>query len=164
MREGRCPPKDGKFANAILFVHGPRARRNPGPHDYCARGGPEHRTGPFNLSTAKDLALKIDGGEDLFTVDVSGETKFSQAHQLAHLGRKIRDKTAVTAREIVSWLNGNLRSRLAPSLPRQRQGCHPQQEPRQGVFGQLTLSDVNTVVFGSNTNVEMVGGFAELSE
>ena len=155
-----CPPKDGKFANAILFVHGPRARRNPALTTTARVAVLSTGTGPFNLSTAKDLVLKIDGGEDLFTVDVSGGDKVLSGTITVPISvGTFADKTAVTAQEIVSWLNKNpaFCARAIAYLDKGKVAIRSRNLGK--VFSvQLTSSDVNTAVFGSNTNVEMVGG------
>jgi OmcA/MtrC family decaheme c-type cytochrome len=156
-----CPPKDGKFAVAYLFVHGPRARRNPVLTTTARVVVRSTGTGPFNLGTAKDLALKIDGGEDLFTVDVSGGDKvLSGTLTVPVSAGKFADKTAATAQEIVTWLNGTsaFKARAIAYLDKGKVAIRSRNLGK--IFSiQLTSSDVNTAVFGNNTSVEMVGGF-----
>jgi OmcA/MtrC family decaheme c-type cytochrome len=158
---GGCPPKDGKFAVAYLFVHGPRARRNPVLTTTARVAVLSTGSGPFNLGAAKDLALKVDGGEDLFAVDVSGGDKIlSGTINMPVSAGKFVDKTAATAQEIVTWLNGNpeFKARAIAYLQGGKVAIRSRNLGK--VFSlQLTSSDVNTAVFGNNTSVEMVGGF-----
>ena len=155
-----CPPKDGKFAVAYLLVHGPRAKRNPVLTTTARVVVQSTGAGPFNLSTAKDLGLKVDGGQDLFTRDVSGGDKvLSGTINVPVTAGKFADKAAATAQEIVTWLNGDpvLKARAIAYLDKGNVAIRSRNLGK--VFSvQLTSSDVNTAVFGSNTNAEMVGG------
>ena len=156
-----CPPKDGKFAVAYLFVHGPRARRNPVLTTTARVAVMSKGTGPFNIGTAKDLTLKVDGGEDLFTVDVSGgDMVLPGTITVPVSAETFVDKTAATAQEIVAWLNKNAPFK-AHAIAYLEGGKVAIRSRNLGkVFSlQLMSSDVNTVVFGNNTSVEMVGGF-----
>jgi len=156
-----CPPKDGKFAVAYLFVHGPRAKPNPVLTTTARVAVLSTGTGPFNLSAAKELALKVDGGEDLFTVDVTGGDKvLTGTINVPVAAGKFVDKAAATAQEIVTWLNGNpaFKARAIASLDKGKVAIRSRNLGK--IFSvQFTTSDVNTVVFGNNTSVEMVGGF-----
>jgi len=156
-----CPPKDGKFAVAYLLVHGPRAKRNPVLTTTARVVVQSTGAGPFNLSTAKDLGLKVDGGQDLFTRDVSGGDKvLSGTINVPVTAGKFADKAAATAQEIVTWLNGDpaFKARAIAYLDKGKVAIRSRNLGK--VFSvQLTTSDVNTVVFGNNTGVEMVGGF-----
>ncbi len=80
-----CPPRDGKLTSANLFVHGPRAVRNP-VLTTKARAfikSPGTVVFPLNLSNrvttagltteTSSLILKMDGNEDLLTVDATGQ-------------------------------------------------------------------------------------------
>lgn len=156
-----CPPKDGKFAVAYLFVHGPRARRNPVLTTTARVAVMNKGMGPFNISTAKDLTLKVDGGEDLFTVDVSGgDMVLPGTITVPVSAGTFADKTAATAQEIVTWLNKNapFKARAIAYLEGGKVAIRSRNLGK--VFSlQLMSSDVNTAVFGNNTSVEMVGGF-----
>jgi len=158
-----CPPKDGKFAVAYLFVHGPRARRNPVLTTTARVAIMSKGTVPFNISTAKDLTLKVDGGEDLFTVDVSGgDMVLPGTITVPVSAGTFVDKTAATAQEIVTWLNKNapFKARAIAYLEGGKVAIRSRNLGK--VFSlQLISSDVNTAVFGNNTSVEMVGGFLD---
>lgn len=163
--EGRlktgAPPRDGKFANAILFVHGPRARRNPVLTTTARVKVLSTSTGPFNISTAKDFALRVDGGEDIFTVDVSGGDKvLSGTIRVPVTGGTFVDKATATAQEIVTWLNRNtaFQARAIAYLDGGRVTIRSR---NLGKFFALQLisSDVNTAIFGNDTSVRVVGGF-----
>ena len=156
-----CPPKDGKFAVAYLFVHGPRARRNPVLTTTARVAVMSKGTGPFNIGTAKDLTLKVDGGEDLFTVDVSGgDVVLPGTITVPVSAGTFVDKTAATAQEIVAWLNKNAPFKARAIAYLEGGNVAIRSRNLGKVFSlQLMSSDVNTVVFGDNTNVEMVGGF-----
>ena len=103
----------------------------------------------------------MDGGEDLFTVDVSGgDMVLPGTINVPVSAGTFVDKTAATAQEIVTWLNKNaeFKARAIAYLEGGKVAIRSRNLGK--VFSlQLMSSDVNTVVFGNNTSVEMVGGF-----
>ncbi|MBS1151598.1 MAG: hypothetical protein H6Q89_3296, partial [Myxococcaceae bacterium] len=88
---GPCPARDGKFTVSNLFVHGPRALRNP-VLTTKARAfikSPSTLAFPVNLSNkvttsgltteTSSLGLKFDGNEDLWSVDAAGKDTITAA-------------------------------------------------------------------------------------
>lgn len=109
-----CPPRDGKFTTAALFVHGPRAHRVPVLTTAARAQILAPTAGPFDLSASSaGLVVKVDGGAalqdgeerggddilGLFTVAVPNSGTFA-------------DKAAATTDEVVAWLNGNAAFKL----------------------------------------------------
>ena len=155
-----CPPRDGKFANAILFIHGPRASRNPVLTTTARVAVLSTSAGPFNLSTARTLALKVDGGEDLFTVDATGGDKvLSGTISIPVSAGTFVDRNAATAQEIVTWLTRNP-AFSARAIAYLDGGKVAIRSRNLGKFFalQLSPSDVNTAVFGNDTRLRVVGG------
>ena len=86
---------EATFKRANLYVSGPRVQTRP-VLTTAAHGMEAEATsaaGPFNLSAATDLQLRIDLGGPLMTIPVSAGT--------------FATPTAATAAEVVAWLNAN---------------------------------------------------------
>lgn len=155
-----CPPRDSKFANAILFVHGPRARRNPVLTTTARVRVLSARPGPFDLSNARSLVLRVDGGEDLPALDVSGgDITLPGTLTVPVVPAAFARRNAATAEEIVAWLNGHaaFKARAIAYLEGSRVAIRSR---NLGKFFALQLmpSDVTATVFGNETSVRVVGG------
>jgi OmcA/MtrC family decaheme c-type cytochrome len=76
------------FSSSYLFVNGPRARRIP-QLTSAARADVESSAGPWDLSAATDLQIKV--GDTSLTIATDSTVK----------------KAGATAAEVATWLNGN---------------------------------------------------------
>jgi len=76
------------FSSSYLFVNGPRARRIP-QLTSAARADVESAAGPWDLSTATDLQIKV--GDTSLTIATDTTVK----------------KAGATADDVATWLNGN---------------------------------------------------------
>jgi hypothetical protein len=154
--ESECPPSDGKFSHVYLFVHGPRAERNPVLTTAARAKVVSADAGPFDLS-AEDaaLTLQVDGGKTV-------QTRYSTTSGVISVN--VADGTwdnvaAATPAEIVDWLNANaaFAARAIAYL-----------EGDQVAIRSRNLSDfysvklepgpVTTAVFADDTSVHAIGG------
>ena len=151
-----CPPSDGKFAHAYLFVHGPRDARNPVLTTAARAEIVASGSGPFDLS-AEDgtFPLKVDGGMDvksrLSTARGSISVEVSDGEWA--------DVAAVTADEIVAWLNGN--SAFAARAIAYFENGHVAIRSRnlaQLYSISLDPGPVTDAVFAGDTSVHTIGG------
>jgi len=139
---------DNVFNRIQLFVHGPRARRGPVLAPAADADIVSATAGPFNLSSAANLALRVDNEVNI-TVTVSGAAKSATA----------------TPQQIVDWLNGN--AGFAARAIAYLEGGNAAIRSRNigNLFAlQLLASDVNTAVFGGDTSVHVPGGFYPSNE
>ena len=158
-----CPERNGKFSVAYLFVHGPRAKRNPvlttAARVEIVSGG----TGPFDLSAAgASLALVLDGGKDLFSYDAhGGDTRIPGTLDVkVSAGTFANTSAAAEAAEVVDWLNGNS-AFAARAIAYLENGAVAIRSRNLGEFFSLQLKDgvVTDEVFGGDTSVKVVGGY-----
>lgn len=137
-----CPAADGKFDHIYLMVHGPRAERAPVLSTAARADIVSVGAGPFNLSAAANLKLKVDNQASI-TVPVSGAAKSLTA----------------TPTQVADWLNANA-GFAARAIAYLEGGKVAIRSRNIGKFFalQLEASDVNTAVFGGNTNINVPGG------
>jgi hypothetical protein len=151
-----CPPSDGKFAHAYLFVHGPRARRVPVLTTAARAKVVATSVGPFDLS-AKDaaLSLEIDGGKDVMSRFSTKPGSFS----VAVVDGEWNDVTAATPDEIIEWLSGDAAfdARAIAYLEGDRLAIRSR---NLGDFFSIALGSgpVTDEVFGGNMSVHEIGG------
>jgi predicted CXXCH cytochrome family protein len=140
-----CPPADGKFDHIYLMVHGPRAERAPVLSTAARADIVSGSAGPFDLSTAASLELRVDNEVDI-SVDMD-------------LGAFV-DPFNATPMEIVDWLNADA-SFFDAAIAYMEEGNVAIRSRNIGKFFalQLETSDVNTVVFGGDTSIYVPGGF-----
>ena len=105
---GPCPPRDGKFAGTAMFVHGPRANRNPvltlaARTKLIALNQPTYNLG----AVGNPMTVVVDNGEDLKREFDTASTILKGTIVLAVPATGVVDRTAATPPEIVAWLNGN---------------------------------------------------------
>ena len=168
---GPCPPADGKFRNANLFVQGPRAKRNPVLSTLARVEILSETTGPWDISAADaTLDLVVDGGKDLFVMDAgSGSEVLPATISVAVADGTFADTSAATAAEIVDWLNADTASVYegewddafsARAIAYLEGGKVAIRSRNLGDFYSLQLqaSEVTTAVFAGNTDVQVVGG------
>jgi len=152
--------RDGEFSHIYLMVHGPRAERNPALST-AARADVVGGAGPFDLSAAVDLRLKVDNGKDLYSSDNGGTIKVGSITVDVADGIFANTATA-TATEIVTWLNANAEfAARAIAYIDEASGNVAIRSKNLGKFFavQLETSDVTTEVFGSDTTIKVVGGY-----
>ncbi len=158
-----CPKGDGLFDHAYVFVHGPRAKRNP-VLTTAARVEIVGLGGPYDLSAASSLNLVVDGGKDLFMKNPAGVAaeRISTTIGVDVADGTFGDIAAATEQEIVDWLNRDsaFAARALAYLD-EITGFAAVRSRNLGDFYSLMLetSDVNTVVFGDDTAVKVVGGY-----
>ncbi|MBI5513338.1 MAG: OmcA/MtrC family decaheme c-type cytochrome [Deltaproteobacteria bacterium] len=159
---GVCPPRDGLFRAALLFVHGPRARRMP-VLTTAARSqvvGPT--TGPYDLSAAgATLVLRFDSGQDLRGRDVSGGDVLRPGTVTVPVsGGTFARVAAATTDEVVTWLNGNAAFRARGVAWNEAGRVGVRSRNLGDVFGvQLTAGPVTTAVFGGDVAAHLPTGF-----
>ncbi len=158
-----CPPRDGLFNPAYLFVHGPRARRNPVLTTTARVEVVSDGTGPWDISAVDaTLELTVDGGMDLLEKNVAGRSAetISASISVAVVDEKFTDTTAATAAEIVDWLNGDA-AFSARAIAYLEGGAAAIRSRNLGDFYavQLGESAVTTAVFADDTEVKLVGGY-----
>lgn len=160
---GPLPAADGKFTNAYLFVHGPRAKRNP-VLTTAARVEVIGVGGPYDLSAAESLDLVVDGGKDLFMKNPAGRAAelISATISVDVADGNFADPNAATDQEVVDWLNADAAfAARAIAYLDEVTGFAAVRSRNLGDFYSLQLqeSDVATIVFGGDTSVHVVGGF-----
>lgn len=158
-----CPPRDGMFRNAYLFVHGPRARNNP-VLGTVARAEVVGAGGPYDLTGAQNLALVVDGGKDIFKKNALGRDaeRIAAKINVAVAANAFAAIDAATDEEIVDWLNANADfADRAIAYIDEASGNAAVRSRNLGDFFsmQLLASGVADVVFGGDTARKVVGGF-----
>ena len=105
---GPCPARDGKFTGSALFVHGPRALRNP-VLTMAARTKLSAIAGPtYNLGAVGNaMTVVVDNGEDLKRTLDTTATILKGTIVLTVPATGFVDRAAATPAEIIAWLNGN---------------------------------------------------------
>ncbi len=157
-----CPPMDGLFGPAYLFVHGPRAKRNPVLSTAARVEVLSDGTGPWDISAAEKLDLTVDGGMDLLAKNVAGRAAetTSASISVAVADGTFADAAAATAAEIVAWLNADA-TFSARAIAYLEGGAVAIRSRNLGNFFALQLGDsaVTTAVFAGDTAVKLVGGY-----
>ncbi len=161
--EDSCPPGDGLFDHAYLFVHGPRAKRNPVLTTTARVEVVSGGSGPFDISAeGATLELTVDGGMDLLEKDPGGRSAetISGTISVAVADGTLADTAAATAAEIVAWLNGDS-AFAARAIAYLENGAVAIRSRNLGNFYALQLGDsaVTTAVFADDTEVKVVGGY-----
>ena len=154
--EAGCPPSDGKFAHAYLFVHGPRANRNPVLTTAARASVVSSGSGPFDLSAdTATLTIEVDGGMDV-------QSRLSAAR--GSLSVEVSDgawvdATAATAGEIVAWLNGDA-AFAARAIAYLENGSVAIRSKNLGELYSVSLDPgpVTDTVFAGDTSVHTIGG------
>ncbi len=162
-QEDACPPGDGLFDHAYLFVHGPRAKRNPVLTTIARVEVVSDGAGPWDISAeGAALDLTVDGGKDLLTKDSAGRAaeRIPAAISVAVADGTFADTAAATAAEIVDWLNADT-ALSARAIADMEDGIVAIRSRNLGDFYALQLGDsaVTTAVFADDTAVKVVGGY-----
>jgi len=157
-----CPPRDGTFRSADLFVHGPRALRIPVLTTKARVKIVSGTLGPFDLSaaTASSLGLLLDGGEDLL-VKVNGVDKTLAGTITVPVSSGIFANTAaVTTNEMVAWLNANaaFNARAIAYIEPDNKLAIRSRNLGQFASLQLQAGAVTTAVFSGDTAQKIIGG------
>ena len=154
-----CPPADGLFDHAYLFVHGPRGERNPVLTTTARAEIVSNIAGNFDLSTAASLDLIVDSGQDLM-LTANGGQRLSGDISVSVDAAAFADAAAATPAEIVTWLNADS-DFAARAIAYLENGFVAIRSRNLGKFFalQLQASDVNTAVFGGDTSVNVIGGY-----
>lgn len=160
---GPCPPRDGLFTQPILFIHGPRARRNPVLGMAARAEVIAPASGPFDLSaTGASLSLLVDNGEDIRVVQPNGvdvQTRSAITVAVPASGA-FADKAAATEAEIIAWLNKDsaFKGRAIAYLDEQTGRLAIRSRNLGQFFAvQLQPSVVTTAVFGGDVTVKVSG-------
>lgn len=160
--EDACPPRDGLFTNASLFVHGPRAKQMP-VLSYNARANVQAGgLGPFDLSAAgSSLILKIDNGRDVWTKDVTGGDISYKSNIVVAVPAtgSFADKTQASATEIAAWLNADaaFKARAIAYIDEVSKRLAIRSRNLGPLFAvQLLASDVATKVFAGDLLIHTV--------
>ncbi|HEY5622160.1 MAG TPA: OmcA/MtrC family decaheme c-type cytochrome, partial [Gammaproteobacteria bacterium] len=99
-----CPESDGKFAHAYLFVHGPRAKRDPVLTTAARARVVAASEGPFDLGAdGATLSLTIDGGMEVRSRFSTTEGRVEVPVTNGDWG----DVHAATTGEIIAWLSAD---------------------------------------------------------
>jgi len=156
-----CPARDGLFRNALLFVHGPRAKRVPVLTTAARAAILSPTTGPWDLSAAgASLILKVDSGQDVVGFNSTGGDYLAVGTITVPVTvASFASPAAATTAEIVAWLNANVSfSRRAIAYDQGgRVGIRSRSLGR--VFSiQLQASAVATAVFGGDLTAKLPTG------
>jgi hypothetical protein len=156
-----CPAWDGLFYHAYLFVSGPRALRNPVLTTAARVEVTSTSAGPFDISAAgATLDIMVDNGQDIRT-SKDGGTILAGDVSVDVADGTFADTSAATGAEIVAWLNADdaFAARLIAYID--DSGMTAVRSRNLGRFFSLELAagDVNTAVFGGNTDTQVVGGY-----
>lgn len=154
------PDSDGRFANAALFVSGPRASAKPVLTTAARAQLLSTGVGPFDLSAAgAELVVKVDQGAPLVLPDAWATRVPGLITVPVSSGAWPAGTAAATADQIVTWLNSNsiFRQRAVAWLENGRVALRSRNLGR--VYGlQLQTSAVTTAVFGGDTSLKMPSG------
>jgi predicted CXXCH cytochrome family protein len=155
-----CPAADGMFHHAYVFVHGPRALRNPVLTTAARVELTSTTAGPFDLSGGGTLEFTVDGGQDILTSD-DGGTILPGVITINVDDGTWANQAAATGAEIVANLNGDddFSSRMIAYID--SAGMTAVRSRNLGQLFSLQLADgpANTAVFGGNTSTQVVGGY-----
>jgi len=161
-----CPPRDGLFPNASLFVHGPRARRVPVLTTAARAQVFSSSVGPFDLSAAgATLVLKVDAGQDVVMRDVTGGDFLAAGTVTVSVaGGTFASTAAATTAEVVAWLNANtaFRRRAIAFDQAGRVGVRSRNLGRVASL-QLQSSAVTTAVFAGDVTAHLPSGFTAVN-
>jgi OmcA/MtrC family decaheme c-type cytochrome len=157
-----CPPRDGLFINASLYVHGPRAQQMPVLTTNARAAVISASAGPWNLSaTGTTLVVSLDAGISLWSQDASGGdvTLPGVITVAVPTTGTFADKSAATAGEMVKWLNGD--AKFAARAVAYLDAATGKLAIRSRNLGklysvQLQPSAVTTAVFGGDVTVHTV--------
>jgi hypothetical protein len=159
---GVCPPRDGLFRAALLFVHGPRSHRMPVLTTAARTQLFSPTTGPFDLSaTGASLAVRFDNGQDLRVRDSSGGDALRPGNVTVLVSAGTFARTAAaTTDEVVAWLNGNaaFRARGIAWNDAGRVGLRSR-NLGENFAVQLLAGPVTTAVFGGDVLPHLPTGF-----
>jgi predicted CXXCH cytochrome family protein len=156
-----CPAKDGLFANASLFVHGPRGDRNPVLTTRARAKITSSGAGPFNISAAgATLDIKFDGGKSIYTTK-NGGTILPGVVSVPVSSGSFSSTAAATPAEIVTWLNANanFKTRGIAYLEPGGQVSIRSRNLGELYSVQLSAGAVTTAVFAGDVAVKLIGGF-----
>ncbi len=157
-----CTPRDGKFTGAALFVHGPRARRNPvlGLAARTRLFGLDQPT--YNLgAVGNTMTVVADNGEDLKREFDTAATLLRATVVLAVPATGFVDRTAATPAEIVAWLNSSapFKARAIAYLDETRGRLAIRSRNLGKFFSiQVLAGPLNTAIFNDAT-VKNLGGY-----
>ena len=159
---GPCAARDGKFTGTAMFVHGPRARRNP-VLTMAARAKLLALNQPtYNLGAVGNaMMVVVDNGEDLKREFDTTATILKATIALTVPATGFVDRTAATPAEIIAWLNGTpaFRARAIAYLD-EVTGRLALRSRNLGKFFsiQVLASTLNTALFNDVT-VKNLSGF-----
>jgi OmcA/MtrC family decaheme c-type cytochrome len=157
-----CPPADGKFTGASLFVSGPRSERKPVLTTAARAAIASPTAGPFDVSAASgSLILKVDQGVNVIGKDVSlGDVVLNGAITVPVTAGSFASPSAATATELAAWLNASpafkaraIAYEQAGKLAIRSRGLG--NEPAI----QLQASSVATSVFGGDLTLHISSAF-----
>lgn len=169
-----CQTDDGLFTQIYLFVHGPRAERNPVLTTAARADVVSSIAGPFNLSAfeyvgsppptgfPKSLDLLVDSGQDVITAANGGASipgNISVDLTTAAFAT-FSNTSAVTPAEVVAWLNADA-DFAARAIAYLENGFVAIRSRNLGKFFavQLEAGVVNTALFNDDTGIYVVGGY-----
>ena len=105
---GPCAARDGKFTGTALFVHGPRARRNPVLTMAARAKLIALNAATYNLgAVGNSMTVVVDNGEDLKREFDTASTTLKGTIVMSVPSTGFVDRTVATPAEIITWLNGN---------------------------------------------------------
>ncbi len=157
-----CPPRDGLYTNASLFVHGPRAKQMPVLTTNARANVLASSAGPWNLSaTGATLVLSLDAGLPIWGKDVAGgDVSMPGLVTVAVPTTGIfADKAAATPAEVAIWLNGdaNFKARAIAYIDAATAKLAIRSRNLGKLYAvQLQASAVTTAVFAGDVTVHTV--------
>ncbi len=158
-----CPPRDGLFRSAYLFVNGPRAARKAVLTTSARTQVFSAGAGPWDLSAPGTvLKLLVDNGQDLVKYNKTGGDYVAKAAiTVAFPASAFTTPTAATAAEIVALLNGAaaFKDRAIAYVEAGKVGIRSRNLGRVSAL-QLQASPVTAAVFGDDTSAKVGGGLA----
>lgn len=156
-----CPPRDGYFATSALFVAGPRAHRMPVLTTAARAQVLSATTGPWDLTAATGIGLKVDGGQDIVLRNVTGgDFVASGTFTVTFPAGAFAVPSAATADELVAALNGNAAFRYRAIAFNQagKVGIRSRNLGRAYAL-QLQAGPAVAAVFGGDTGLKSPVGF-----
>jgi hypothetical protein len=157
-----CPARDGAFRASLLFVHGPRAKRNPVLTSVARARIVATSTGPFNLSAANAaLSVVVDGGKGLMVYDsTGGDSMIPGTLTIPVSSGTFADRARATSSEIIAWLNAdrNFKRRAIAYLDEAANKLAIRSRNLGNVYSvQLKDGPVTSAVFGGDLTVHTMG-------